>query len=229
MTAVGMPGALEPSDMAGALPQRKFALSEAISESSEASNERAFFGEGGVETGVTTAAALDAMTASVRDASSSSSDSGAGSSGGAPPDPDAITAKIVATSNQLEDEPWLPVRNIVTMFRIQVNAGEKQWEVMRRYTDFSELHLRLSKAVEPSVLPPLPPKLMLNDVEDVATRYLELDAYLRKLLAKPPTSKHARLLDFLGAEKHGVRYGVRRFEYDSAQSEGNKYIRDDEL
>ena len=33
------------------------------------------------------------------------------------------------------------------------------------------------------------------------------------------------MLDFLGAEKHGVRYGVRRYEYDSAQSEGNKYLK----
>ena len=57
----------------------------------------------------------------------------------------------------------------------------------------------------------------------------QLDAYLRKLLASPLTGKHGRVLDFLGAEKHGVRYGVRRYEYDSAQSEGNKYIRDDQL
>ena len=27
----------------------------------------------------------------------------------------------------------------------------------------------------------------------------------------------------------GVRYGVRRYEYDSSQSEGNRYIRDNDL
>ena len=102
-------------------------------------------------------------------------------------------------------------------------------EVMRRYSDFAELHLRLSKALDASVLPSLPPKLLMNEDTDIASRYLELDAYLRGLLASPATQKHGKLLDFLGAEKHGVRYGVRRYEYDSASSEGNKYIRDDEL
>ena len=52
---------------------------------------------------------------------------------------------------------------------------------------------------------------------------------MRKLLTAPATCKHGKLLDFLGAEKHGVRYGVRRYEYDSSSSEGNKYIRDDQL
>ena len=60
-------------------------------------------------------------------------------------------------------------------------------------------------------------------------RYLELDAYLRALLANPSLARHGRLLDFLGVEKHGVRYGIRRYEYDSAQSEGNRYIRDNDL
>ena len=101
--------------------------------------------------------------------------------------------------------------------------------IFGRFSEFAELHLRLSKAIDESVLPPLPPKLLLNDDADIAERYLELDAYLRRLLASPATGKHGKLLDFLGAEKHGVRYGVRRYEYDSAQSEGNKYIRDDQL
>ena len=60
-------------------------------------------------------------------------------------------------------------------------------------------------------------------------RYLELDAYVRALLASPVLCKNGKLLDFLGVEKHGVRYGVRRYEYDSAQSEGNRYIRDNDL
>jgi len=163
------------------------------------------------------------MTAMHSGGSSSSSERG-GMDGAS-----TLEARIVATSNQLEEEPWLPMRNIVTSYRIQVSDGDKQWEVMRRYSDFSELHLRLSKAVDASLLPTLPRKLMLNDGAAIAERYLELDAYLRRLLAAPATCKHGRLLEFLGAEKHGVRYGIRRYEYDSAQSEGNKFIRDDAL
>ena len=57
---------------------------------------------------------------------------------------------------------------------------------------------------------------------------MELDAYLRAP-SVATLSKQGRLLDFLGVEKHGVRYGVRRYEYDSSQSEGNRYIRDNDL
>ena len=141
-----------------------------------------------------------------------------------------IRATIVSTSNQLEEEPWMPVRGIITMFRIQVRHGdERQWDVLRRYTDFNELHLHLTRAFDPATVPPLPPKLLINSDESIAERYLELDTYLRALLASPLLSKHGRFLDFLGVEKQGVRYGVRRYEYDSAHSEGNRYIRDTDL
>jgi len=201
-------------------------MSSDISEVSEASeNGKPLFGGGVSGEAVTTAAALSAMTA----AYSSSLDPSTGGAEVVLPDSMMLAARIVSTSNQLEEEPWLPVRNIVTMYRISVSAADKQWEVLRRYSDFSELHLRLSKSIDPSLLPPLPPKLMLNQDEAIAERYLELDVYLRRLLGGAETGKHARVLDFLGAEKHGVRYGVRRYEYDSAQSEGNKFIRDDAL
>jgi len=220
-------------DLNSALPPRKLAHSEA-SEASEASESgaRVAFGEGAGSTRETgaAAAALDAITAAYSSEASSSSEPLAGAAADGAADPDLIDARIVATSNQLEEEPWLPVRNIVTMYRIHATAGaNKSWEVLRRYSDFAELHLRLSRAVDPTLLPALPPKLMLNDDAAIAERYLELDTYLRKLLTCPATAKHARLFDFLGAEKHGVRYGMRRYEYDSAQSEGNKFIRDDAL
>ena len=52
------------------------------------------------------------------------SSAGSGGGAGAAPDAFALEAKIVSTSNQLEEEPWLPVRNIVTMYRIQAVAGD---------------------------------------------------------------------------------------------------------
>ena len=163
---------------------------------------------------------------------SSSSSSGGGGGGGKGQGADGelhLSARIVSTSNQLDDEPWLPVRNIVTMFRIQVTQEGKSWELMRRYTDFHELDAQLTKSYDPSMLPPLPPKLLVNEDAAIASRFLELDAYIRILLAHPTIGKHPRLLDFLGVEKHGPRYGVRRYEYDSAHSEGNRYIRDNDL
>ena len=48
--------------------------------------------------------------------------------------------------------------------------------------------------------------------QDIAERYLELDAYLRALLSQQSTCRAAALLDFLGIAKQSVRYGVRNFE-----------------
>mmetsp|Transcript_43463 Transcript_43463/g.114224 ORF Transcript_43463/g.114224 Transcript_43463/m.114224 type:complete len:235 (-) Transcript_43463:770-1474(-) len=140
-----------------------------------------------------------------------------------------LKARVISTCNQLEEEPWLPVRSIVTMFRISVSCGEKTWELLRRYTEFHELDAQLAKSFDPTVLPALPPKLIVNEDAAIAERFLELDAYLRGLLVVPAIRRNTKLHDFLGVEKHGARYGVRRYEYDSAQSEGNRYIRDNDL
>ena len=153
---------------------------------------------------------------------------------GAPPaegesKPSQLKAQIICTTNKLEEEPWLPVRGIVTVFRIQVTADERTWEVQRRYSDFHEFHSRLINAFGEGSLPELPPKLLLNADENIAERYLELDAYLRTLLQTPNVARNYRVLEFLGIAKQGVRYGVRNYEYDSSQSEGNRYIRDNDL
>ena len=144
-------------------------------------------------------------------------------------DPVEIEARIVSTHNHLEDEPWLPVRSIVTVFRVKITMGERSWEILRRYSDFHELNLRLVKVFGAGVVADFPPKLMMNADEAIAERYLELDAYVRKLLQTPTVKRNHRLLEFLGIAKQGVRYGVRNYEYDSTQSEGNRYIRDDAL
>jgi hypothetical protein len=126
--------------------------------------------------------------------------------------PSALTIQIVSTVNKLSDEPWLPVQGIVTLFRIQVKADDQTWEVQRRYSDFNELNQRLAKAFGEAALPELPPKLLLNSDDDIAERYLELDAYLRKLLQITNIARNYRLLEFLGIAKQGVRYGVRNYE-----------------
>ena len=107
-------------------------------------------------------------TSAANPGSAFASAAGAGSAESSEEEP--IKATIVSTSNQLEEEPWMPVRGIITMFRIQVNSGGKQWDVMRRYTDFNELHLQLTRAVDPSIVPLLPPKLLLNDDASIAER-----------------------------------------------------------
>jgi hypothetical protein len=123
-----------------------------------------------------------------------------------------LSAHIVSTVNQLEEEPWLPVRSIVTLFRIQVHFGEQQWELLKRYSDFYELDLQLTKSFDPTLLPPLPPKLMVNEDAAIASRFLELDAYVKGLLASDIVARNPKVHEFLGVEKHGARYGVRRYE-----------------
>ena len=126
--------------------------------------------------------------------------------------PSALTIQIVSTVNRLSDEPWLPVQGIVTLFRIQVKADDQTWEVQRRYSDFNELNQRLAKAFGEAAMPELPPKLLLNSDDDIAERYLELDAYLRRLLQITSIARNYRLLEFLGIAKQGVRYGIRNYE-----------------
>jgi len=141
----------------------------------------------------------------------------------------SLHARIVSTSNQLDEEPWLPMKTIITLFRIQVRSGDDAWEVLRRYSDFSSLHAALAKVISDSDLPELPPKLLLNADENIAERHLELDAYLHALLRLDSAKRHGAVHEFLGATKQSVRYGVRNYEYDSSQSEGNRYIRDTDL
>ena len=123
-----------------------------------------------------------------------------------------LVARVVSTCNQLEEEPWLPVRSIVTMFRVSVTCGEKSWELLRRYTEFHELDAQLANSFDPALLPSLPPKLLVNEDAAIAMRFMELDAYLRGLTAIPAICRNVKLQDFLGVEKHGARYGVRRYE-----------------
>lgn len=73
-----------------------------------------------------------------------------------------LQATIICTSNQIEDEPWLPVQSIVTLFRIQVQCDEQQWEIYRRYSDFHELNEKLMEVGGYTEMPELPPKLLLN-------------------------------------------------------------------
>ena len=82
----------------------------------------------------------------------------------------------------------------------------RSWCVLRRYSEFFELHQTLTYDIGP--LPVLPPKLVLNTAEDLADRYLDLDAFLRALLAMPTAAAHVRLRSFLGADSASAPRGI---------------------
>ena len=113
----------------------------------------------------------------------------------------ALVARVVATTNQPSTDLLASLRPTVTLYRIHVRQfGTRQfsWCVLRRYSEFVDLHAAVGKTV-PS-LPTLPPKLVLNTADALADRYLDLDAFLRSLLAMPAAAAHPRLRSFLGAD-----------------------------
>ncbi len=112
----------------------------------------------------------------------------------------ALIARVVATTNRPAQELFA-VRPTVTLYRIHVRQfanGTRSWCVLRRYSEFVDLAIALSRTV--GTLPTLPPKLVINTPEALADRYLELDGFLRSLLSMPLAAGHARLRSFLGAD-----------------------------
>ena len=115
----------------------------------------------------------------------------------------ALVARVVATTNRPTPETF-SLRPTVTLYRVHVkNFGgrNRSWCVLRRYSEFAELHEALASAFRAEMaLPQLPPKLVFNTTAALAERYLELDAFLRSILSMPSVSAHPRLRSFLGAD-----------------------------
>lgn len=113
----------------------------------------------------------------------------------------ALVARVVATTNTTSTDLLASFRPTITLYRIHVRQfadRTRSWCVLRRYSEFAELHSALFRLI-PS-LPTLPPKLLVNTAEALADRYLGLDAFLRMLLATPTAASHARVRSFLGAD-----------------------------
>jgi hypothetical protein len=107
-----------------------------------------------------------------------------------------VSARIIKTNNELETG-YLSEK-VITRFVIEVHQLGIRWEVSRRYSEFHRFHELLS--LQWSDLPPLPPKYMLSqDVADVAQRMMELDGYLRSLLASPAVALSPLVCTFLDA------------------------------
>ncbi|KAM8916745.1 nischarin [Spinachia spinachia] len=85
-----------------------------------------------------------------------------------------------------------------TVYVIEVTDGEHRWTVKHRYSDFHDLHEKLTaeKKVDRGLLPP---KKMLgkNSKSLVERRQKELELYLQTLLLQFPQSSPALLASFL--------------------------------
>jgi len=108
-----------------------------------------------------------------------------------------IEARVTRTVNELE-AGMLRNEKIVTKFVIGVEQLGFKWEVARRYSEFDKFHELLS--LQWADLPPLPPKfLFVQECTDIAARMLDLDGYLRALLATPAIALCPLLCTFLDA------------------------------
>ena len=92
-----------------------------------------------------------------------------------------LHAAIISTSNV--EAPSPSFHPTVTSYNVQVSHRGEQWVVGKRYSEFAELNRTLISVFGAAVLPSFPPKLLLNAADDVADRYLELEAYLRGIVS----------------------------------------------
>ena len=115
----------------------------------------------------------------------------------------AVHANIIKTANELE--AGYVSERIVTRFVIEVRQLGIRWEVSRRYSEFYKFHDLLS--LQWADLPSLPPKLLFSSGDDdVVQRMMELDAYLRALLASPAVALSPLVCTFLDAiDLHSFR------------------------
>ena len=107
-----------------------------------------------------------------------------------------LHAAIISTSNV--EAPSTSFHPTVTSYNVQVSYRGEQWVVGKRYSEFAELNRTLTSAFGAAVLPSFPPKLLLNAADDVADRYLELEAYLRGIVSDEKLRESRWLCSFLG-------------------------------
>ncbi|KAI0038660.1 syntaxin [Auriscalpium vulgare] len=111
------------------------------------------------------------------------------------------------------------------VFRIEIQANVRSWQMWRRYSEFADLHTELTKSTGAPPPAPLPPKHALamlrsrNDAARLEERRAGLEAYLRAILsAKDPRWLDSfALRDFLGVPvgKHADPGGAAGFTSSS--------------
>ncbi|KAJ1954568.1 Serine/threonine-protein kinase Sgk2, partial [Dispira parvispora] len=102
-----------------------------------------------------------------------------------PPPPPTLTAYIVATETKSEEGSLLKK---YTAYKVLVSRGTAQHWITKRYSDFDQLHTRLTLEFPQRTLPTLPPKRLFGSnlsTEFVLARREQLNQYLDALLRHP--------------------------------------------
>ena len=134
----------------------------------------------------------------------------------------ALRVQIVSTKNAPDPlARWTSAT--VTYFKIQCARGAATWVVERRFRSFAEMRARLAQDLDSSVeLPSLPPKLLSHSPEAIATRWLELEAFLQACLRNPMVAESPGLYHFLTEEWASIPSAMSptRVHVASPSSEG---------
>ena len=96
-----------------------------------------------------------------------------------------------------------------TLYIIQVSSGIKQWEVGRRYRDFSYLDKQLRKNFPKLKIGVLPPKRYLFSSTDptiVDERRIQLEDYLKALIYLPTIWTRNDLVLFLNNDSNAMMF-----------------------
>lgn len=126
---------------------------------------------------------------------------------------------------EMTEELIFPFKKYI-LYIININTNAKTWEIKRRYTDFENLHKKLSKFIKN--LPKLPPKSIFLTDNKIKERQMLLKKYLNCLILNPKVDiyKHNEIFEFLEMEKEHYLLLKESYEdnvsTDYSHSEGYK-------
>jgi len=89
---------------------------------------------------------------------------------------------------------------------VSTTGNTKSWTVLKRFSNFDELHCHLSKSF--SAIPPRPKKTLfkMKSPKDIEKRRKDLEEYSNKLLANKELFNNSLVKSFFGIESHASEF-----------------------
>jgi len=129
-----------------------------------------------------------------------------------------ISCKITECNNCAES--FLPFFTYVE-YKINLKTNKKKWEIKKRFKDFDELHIKLSKKVKN--LPKLPQKIFFKSEEMLNERKIKLQKYLTNLLIRDDVYNHDLIFDFIQLKKEDYLLMKDNIDDEMSSPENSPY------
>ena len=108
-----------------------------------------------------------------------------------------LNTKTIESTNYFESSYINYIISIITPY--------KSWEVLKRYTDFANLHIILSKKYNFLDFPPFPPKRLFKFSESTITeRKIHFEEYLNFIIKKINIFKSPEIIEFLDIDNQVI-------------------------